>query len=77
MASCFLVPIIMNSVLLSFCERAGTIEPDQYSEWATPIVPVMKSDGTVRLCRDYKLTVNKVSKLDGYPIPKLDDLYTN
>ena len=57
-------------------ERAGTIEPIQYSEWATPIVPVMKSDGTVRVCGDYKLTVNKVSKLDGYPIPKLDDLYT-
>ena len=57
-------------------ERAGTIEPVQYSEWATPIVPVMKSDDTVRVCGDYKLTVNKVSKLDGYPIPKLDDLYT-
>ena len=36
----------------------------------------MKSDDTVRVCGDYKLTVNKVSKLDGYPIPKLDDLYT-
>ena len=57
-------------------EMAGIIEPVQYSEWATPIVPVMKSDGTVRVCGDYKLTVNKVSKLDGYPIPKLDDLYT-
>ena len=57
-------------------EKAGTIEPVQYSEWATPVVPVMKSDGTVRVCGDYKLTVNKVSKLDGYPIPKLDDLYT-
>ena len=57
-------------------QRAGTIEPVQYSEWAILIVPVMKSDGTVRVCKDYKLTVNKVSKLDGYPIPKLDDLYT-
>ena len=36
----------------------------------------MKSDDTVRVCGDYKLTVNKVSKLDGYPIPKLDDLNT-
>ena len=57
-------------------ERAGTIEPVRYSEWATPIVPVTKSDDTVRVCGDYKLTVNKVSKLDGYPIPKLDDPYT-
>ena len=36
----------------------------------------MKSDGTVRVCGDYKLTVNKVSKLDGYPTTKLEDLYT-
>ena len=57
-------------------ERARTIEPVQYSEWGTPIVPVMKSDGTVRVCGDYKLTVNKVSKLDDYPIPKLDGQYT-
>ena len=35
----------------------------------------MKSDGTVRVCGDYALTVNKVSKLDSYPIPKLDDLH--
>ncbi|KAL9961177.1 hypothetical protein ACROYT_G030075 [Oculina patagonica] len=55
-------------------EKAGTIEPVQYSEWATNIVPVTKSDGTVRVCGDYNLTVNKVSKLDGYPLPKLDDL---
>ena len=30
----------------------------------------------MRVCGDYKLTVNKVSKLDVYPIPKLDNLYT-
>ena len=57
-------------------EKAGTIQPVQYSEWATPVVPVTKQDGTARICADYRLTVNKVSKLDAYPIPKLDDLYT-
>ena len=36
----------------------------------------MKSDGTKRVFGDYTLTVNKVSKLDDYPLPKLDDLYT-
>ena len=51
-------------------------EQVQFSEWATPTVPVVKPDGSVRVCGDYKLTVNTVSKLDAYPIPKLDDLYT-
>ena len=51
------------------------IEPVQYSEWAAPIVPVMKADRTVRICGDYKLTVNQVAKLDRYPIPRIEDLY--
>ena len=57
-------------------KRAGRIEPVQYSEWATRIVPILRSDGTVRVYGDYKHTFNKVSKLDAYPIPKLDDLYS-
>ena len=41
-----------------------------------PIVPVMKKDGTsLRICGDFKLTVNQVSKLDKYPIPKINDLF--
>ena len=40
------------------------IEPVHYSEWAAPIIPVMKADCTVRICGDYKLTVNQVAKLD-------------
>ncbi|KAK3737068.1 hypothetical protein QZH41_013874, partial [Actinostola sp. cb2023] len=57
-------------------EDAGPYTFYTYSDWATPIVPVVKSDGSIRLCGDYKLTVNKVSTLDAYPIPKIDDLYT-
>ena len=35
----------------------------------------MKADKTVRLCGEYKLTVNKVAKLDRSPIPRIEDLY--
>ena len=53
----------------------GIISPIQFSEWAAPIVPVLKSDKVnVRICGDYSVTVNKASKLESYPIPKLDDL---
>lgn len=28
----------------------GVLEPVKFSEWATPVVPIMKKDGSVRLC---------------------------
>ena len=57
-------------------ENEGTIEQVTFSEWAAPIVPIVKEDQSVRICGDYKVTVNAVSKLDNYPIPKAEDLFT-
>ena len=36
----------------------GTIEPIQFNERAAPIVPIVKEDGSLRICGDYKMTVN-------------------
>ena len=58
-------------------KEAGVIEEVSNSEWATPIVPILKKDGLVRICGDYKITLNKVCKLYSYPIPRIDDLYAN
>ena len=58
-------------------ENQGVITPVQFSEWAMPIVPVVKSDGTVRVCGDYKLTANKVSKTEMYPLPKIKELFAS
>ncbi len=50
-------------------------EPVANSKWATPLVAVLKSDKKrVRLCGDFKVTVNRVAKLDRYPVPKVEDL---
>ena len=39
-------------------------------------MPVLKSDRTsVRICGDFKLTVNQASKLDRYPTPRIEDLF--
>ena len=54
----------------------GAIEPVRFAEWAAPIVPVLKSDkASVKICRDFKVTVNRVYKLDCYPILKIEDLF--
>ena len=31
-------------------QRNGIIEPVKFSKWATPIVPILKSDGSIRIC---------------------------
>ena len=37
----------------------------------------MKRDGSsIRICGDFKLTINPVSSLDSYPIPKVKDLFS-
>ena len=55
-------------------EKSGIIEPVQFSEWAAPIVPVVKRHGAIRVCGYYKLTANQASKLDTYPLPRIDDI---
>ncbi|CAB3251417.1 unnamed protein product [Arctia plantaginis] len=54
--------------------RAGIIEPVEYSEWATALVPIRKADGGLRICADYKVTLNPVLLVDRYPLPKINDL---
>ena len=74
------VPYAMREkvdVELDRLHQQGIIEPVQFSDWAAPIVPVLKQDGNVRICGDYKLTVTAVTKLDIYPLPRIEDLFTS
>ena len=56
-------------------QREGIIRRRQSSKWAAPIVPVPKSDGSVRLCGDYKLSANKAVICDTHPIPRSEDIF--
>ena len=50
--------------------QQGVIEPIEFSEWAAPIVPVLKKDGSIRICGDYKVTIDQASQVDSYPLPR-------
>ena len=51
------------------------IQSVTHSNWAAPIVPVLKNDGTIRICGDYRLTINQATKTTAYPVPRIDDLF--
>ena len=53
---------------LAWLMKEGILEPVEYSDWAAPIVAVLRRDRkTIRICGDFRMTVNPISKLDKYP----------
>jgi len=47
------------------------LEPSS-SPWCSPIVPVRKKDGTLRICIDYR-QLNRVTVRDKFPVPNISD----
>lgn len=60
---------------LANLEAEGVISPTNYSDWAAPIVCVPKKDDTVRICGDYKVTINPWLNVEQYPLPRTQDLF--
>ncbi|XP_050359282.1 uncharacterized protein LOC126779404 [Nymphalis io] len=56
-------------------EREGYTYRVDHSEYGTPIVPVVKECGEIRICGDYKITINPKLKRDYYPLPRIEELF--
>ena len=57
-------------------EREEIVERVDSSDWACPIVPIVKTNGKIRICGDYRVTVNTVTKTNQYHIPRIYDIYS-
>ena len=71
------VPFALKEALgreLARLEELGILQKVDRSDWAAPVVVVPKGDGCLRVCGDYKITVNPVLEVDKYPLPRPDDL---
>ena len=53
----------------------GELEPVEHSEWA-PIVVVTKKDGGIRICADFKMTINPYLHMKTFPLPTPDEVFS-
>ncbi|XP_055922784.1 uncharacterized protein K02A2.6-like [Eupeodes corollae] len=55
----------------------GVLEQIETAKWGTPLVPVPKPDGKLRVCGDYKTTINKFLVDVKYPLPLIEEIFTS
>ncbi|XP_062501416.1 uncharacterized protein K02A2.6-like [Corticium candelabrum] len=56
-------------------KRLGIIEHVGTSKWASPIVPVPKADGSVRICENFRVTINFALEVEQDPLPRPEDIF--
>ena len=69
-----LKPVVGDELDCLEKQEVITLE-DSHPDWATPIVVVIKIGGKVRICREFKITINAVLKTDIYLLPLPDELF--
>ena len=60
---------------IEYLQQEGILEPVESSDWATPLVVVPKTNGRLRVCGDYKVTINQCVEKKVYPLPTTEDLF--
>jgi hypothetical protein len=61
----------LNRQLNDAIMEGGLIRPS-HNEFGSPIMFVLKANGSVRLCIDYR-ELQEVTRKDAYPLPRVDD----
>lgn len=74
------VPLALKAVVSEELNRLvdqGILEQVDSSSWAAPIVVVPKKNGGIRVCGDYKVTINPHLAADIHPLSKPDDIFSS
>ncbi|UYV75842.1 K02A2.6-like [Cordylochernes scorpioides] len=58
-------------------KKSQIIEKVNASDWSTPLVTVIKSNGELRLCGDFKNTLNNCIEDEKYPLPTIETMLGN
>ena len=56
-------------------EDKGIIKPVSYSRYASLIVWIKKRDGSLIMCADFKVHVNRSIETDFYPTPPIETIF--
>ena len=72
------MPFALREVIerdLDRLEDMVVLEKVNHSKWASPIIPVVKSDNSICICGDYKVTVNNMLNVDQFLLPNPEELF--
>lgn len=72
------VPYRMREKVLDYLEKLENervITPVQTSEWASPVIVVVKKNNEIRLVIDCKVSINKLIIPNTYPLPVAQDIF--
>lgn len=73
------VPLKLRSEVegaLKELESTGVIEKVEFSDYASPIVPVRKQNGSLRVCGDFR-KINEILHESKFPLPNMAELISN
>ncbi|XP_053691322.1 uncharacterized protein K02A2.6-like [Sabethes cyaneus] len=60
---------------LDMLEKQDVITPVKASEWASPVIAVLKKDEEIRMVIDCKVSLNKILIPNSYPLPLAQDIF--
>ncbi|XP_052124357.1 uncharacterized protein K02A2.6-like [Frankliniella occidentalis] len=66
----------VNAIVVKMVDQGKAVHV-RHAEWASPLFPVPKKNGEYRLVVDFKKTLNPQLRVDHYPIPSPEEIFSD